>query len=174
MASKVTGLSWGAVKGYWTKIENGVEGAWHELPNIVDDTLTINTEKGDKMEAPIEGGQNEFVQYKKSTFTVEWEHRAAKEDDGLRQKPFIDVDGVIDGVYALKFIPETAGTYGIYVKRCALSVEDSYSSEDGIKWKYTADVLAPENSSESSIGYAAYTDPTASDTSESESESEAL
>lgn len=169
--SQVKGLSWGEIDGYYAKIENGAEGAWHKLPNIVDDTLTINTEKGDKMEAQIEGGSNEYVQYKKSTFSVEWEHRYALEDDGLRQKPIQDVDGVVDGTYAFKFIPKAAGTAGFYVKRAAVSVEDTYSSEDGIKWKYTADVLAPENKNEASIEYGAYTDPTAG-SSESESEGE--
>lgn len=158
--SKVVGLSWGAIKGYYSPVVNGVETGWHALPNIVDDSLVINTEKGDKMEAPIEGGQNEFVQYKKSTFSIEWEHRDALEDGGLRAKPFTDVDGVIAGVYALKFIPETSGARGIYVKRCSMSCEDSYSSEDGIKWKYTADVLASENEAESSILYQAMSAPT--------------
>ena len=168
----VKGLSWGEVVGYYSKIENGAEGAWHKLPNIVEGTLAINTEKGDKMEAKIEGGRNEYVQYKKSTFSVEWEHRYALEDNGLRQKPIEDIDGVVDGVYAFKFIPTSAGTAGFYVKRAAVSVEDTYSSENGINWKYTAEALAPENESEKSIAYGHFTDPTASG-SESESEEEA-
>ena len=169
--AQVKGLSWGEIVGYFAPITNGVEGEWKRLPNIVDDTLTINTEKGDKMEAPIEGGRNEYVQYKKSTFTVEWEHRYALEDSGLREKPFHDVDGVVDGVFAFKFIPKSVGTAGFYVKRAAVSCEDTYSSEDGIKWKYTADVLAPDDENDSSIEYGAYTDPTADD-SESESAGE--
>lgn len=159
---KVKGLSWGQIKGYYAKENsNGTLGAWQALPNIVEGTLAINTEKGDKREAPIEGGQNEFVAYKKSTYTVEFTIRGALEASGLRPKPFEDVDGLIDGVYALKFIPETPGAYGVYVKRATLSVEDTISSEDGLQWAYTADVLAPENMSEKSIEYAAYTDPTA-------------
>ena len=158
--AEVKGLSWGEVVGYFSKIENGVESEWKKLPNIVDGTLTINTEKGDKMEAPIEGGRNEYVQYKKSTFSVEWEHRFALEDTGLREKPIKDIDGVVDGVYAFKFIPTAEGTAGFYVKRSAVSVEDTYSSEEGIKWKYTAEVLAPENASEASIDYGAFEDPT--------------
>jgi hypothetical protein len=166
--SKVTGLSWGAVKGYYAKEgADGQLGAWNELPPIVEGTLALNTEKGDKREAPIEGGQNEFIAYKKSTYSAEWENRGAKEEAGLRQKPFDDVDGVVEGVYAFKFIPETPGAYGIYIKRAVVSLEDTFTSEDGLKWKYTADVLAPANASEKSIEQGAYTDPTAS---ESESE----
>jgi len=157
--SKVTGLSWGAIRGYYAPVVNGIEGSWQKLPNIVEGTLTINTEKGDKRTAPIEGGGNEFIAYKKSTFSVEWEHRDALEDGGLRNKPVQDIDGLTEGVYALKFIPETEGVRGIYIKRAVLTVEDSYSSEDGIKWKYTADVLAPENIKEPSIHYQVLQDP---------------
>ncbi len=159
--AEVTGLSWGAIKGYFSKYgANGAEGAWTKLPNIVEGTLALNTEKGDKMEAPIEGGQNEYVQYKKSTFTMEFEIRAAVETGGLREKPIKDIDGVVDGVYAFKFIPESEGSRGIYVKRCAVSVEETYSSEDGIRWKYTLDVLASSDTTKSSIEYEHYTDPT--------------
>jgi len=55
-----------------------------------------------------------------------------------------DTDGVITGEYAVKLQPEDKTVEGIIIDRSVLSLEDTYDTDNGTKWKYTADVLKPK------------------------------
>lgn len=61
-----------------------------------------------------------------------------------RRKPVEDTDGVITGEYAVKLQPEDKTVEGIIIDRSVLSLEDTYDTDNGTKWKYTADVLKPK------------------------------
>lgn len=113
---------------------------WISLPTPVEGTCTLNTTKGDKKEAKVEGGGYEDIKYNKNTYALELELFAKKG----RTKPISDVDGVVEGLYAVRLQPEDATVQGIIIPKCAVSVEDTWSAEDGGKWKYTFDVLEPE------------------------------
>lgn len=122
--------------GDYTDITN-----WIAIPTPVEGTTQMQTTKGDKTEAKIEGGTNEDVKYKKNTYALEFEIYAKKG----RTKPIADVDGIIDGEYALKLQPEDASVAGIIIQKAHVSVEDTWNAEDGGKWKYTFDALEPDS-----------------------------
>lgn len=134
-------LSWGVCKIWIGKL--GADGSaptsWVAVPTPVEGSTQLTTSKGDKQEAKVEGGENEAVKYKKNTYTLEFEIRAAKG----RSKIAEDDDGVIDGEYALILQPEDETVEGIKIDRGTLSMEPTYSSEEGTKWKYTIDALIP-------------------------------
>ena len=113
---------------------------WEELPTPIEDTTVLNTTKGEKMEAKIEGGENEDVKYKKSTYQLVFDIRAAKG----RNKPIVDDDGIINEMYALRLTPEDPTVQGFIADRCKASVEDKYSSKEGGYWSYAFDVLKPD------------------------------
>lgn len=135
-------LSWGKPKIEFGKC--GVNGAnpsvWTVLPyDPVENSTKLTPTKGTKKEAKVEGGENEAVKYGKNTYAFEFEVRSAKG----RTKPIEDQDGVVDGEYAFRLTPENPECEGFLIERSVVSVEDTFDTENGKKWKYTADVLKP-------------------------------
>lgn len=137
-------LSWGKPTIKIAPITNNVIGEWVTLSTPVENSTKLTPTKGAKMEAKIEGGANEAVKYKRNTYALEFEIRQM--DD--RVKPLADLDGVIDGEYAVRIIPENVAAIGKEIHRANVSCEDSWDSENGAKWKYTFDVLEPTDGTE--------------------------
>lgn len=135
-------LSWGK-----PAIEFGKCGADGALPTTwtplsfdpVENSTKLTPTKGEKKEAKVEGGETEAVKYARSTYAFEFEVRAAKG----RKKPIEDEDGVVKGEYAFRLTPEDAECEGIQIDRSVVSVEETFDTAEGKKWKYTIDVLKP-------------------------------
>lgn len=135
-------LSWGKPTIEFGKC--GVNGAnptvWTKLPyDPVENSTKLTPTKGEKKEAKVEGGENEAVKYSKNTYLFEFEIRAALG----RAKPIEDQDGVVDGEYAFRVTPEDPACEGFLIERSTVSVEDTFDTAEGKKWKYSADVLKP-------------------------------
>lgn len=111
-----------------------------DIPTPVENSTKLTPTKGTKKEAKIEGGENEAVKYAANTYVFEFEIRAGKG----RTKPVEDVDGVIAGEYAVKLQPEDPTVEGIVIDRSTMSMEETFDTENGKKWKYTFDVLKPK------------------------------
>lgn len=105
----------------------------------MENSTKLTPTKGNKIEAKVEGGENEAVKYKKNTYVFEFEVRAAKG----RSKPIEDTDGVVNGEYAVRLTPEDPTVEGILIERSQPSAEETFDAENGKKWKYTFDVLKP-------------------------------
>ena len=135
-------LSWGKCTIKIGKLQSSGEApsSWIDIPTPVENSTKLTPTKGAKKEAKIEGGENEAVKYAANTYTFEFEIRAGKG----RRKPVEDTDGVITGEYAVKLQPEDKTVEGIIIDRSVLSLEDTYDTDNGTKWKYTADVLKPK------------------------------
>ena len=150
-------ISWGKPKIWISKLNtSGEPTTWKEVPTPAEGTTTLNTTKGDKKEAKIEGGENEAVKYNRNTFALEFTIRATKG----REKLADDDDGVIDGEYALKLQPEDPTVEGLAIDRGTLSFEPTYTAEDGVQWKYTIDALVPSDTTRKSVEFEVITDPT--------------
>lgn len=135
-------LSWGKPRIFFAKIENGVEGTWEEMKTPTEGSTKLTTSKGDKKEAKVEGGEIECVKYNRNTYALECEIRIGLENDGsVTEPPFEEVDGIVEGTYAIKVQPENAEVPGIYIHNAVVSLEDSWDSENGKINKYTFDVL---------------------------------
>lgn len=119
----------GAAPATWTKLEY----------DPVESSTKLTPTKGEKKEAKVEGGENEAVKYARNTYAFEFEIRAAKD----RVKPIKDSDGVVEGEYAFRLTPEDDTCEGILIERSVVSVEESFDTAEGKKWKYTVDVLKP-------------------------------
>lgn len=112
---------------------------WEELPTPVEDSTTLETTKGDKQEAKIEGGENEDVKYGRNTYALNLSIRAAKG----RQRPMSDEDGVIAHNYAVVLQPEDPMVQGFAIEKSTASVEDNFTSAEGGVWAYAFDALKP-------------------------------
>lgn len=147
-------ISWGKPKIWAAELTDGTAGEWKEIPTPVENTTTLIPTKGNKKEAKIEGGENEAVKYNRNTYVLEFTIRLGKG----REKPFEDEDGVIPGEYTIMVQPEDPTADGIRIDKCVVSLEDSYSVEEGIMLKYSADVLKPATGNQ--IKYEVIEDPT--------------
>lgn len=147
-------LAWGQFKMWSTPTGSS---QWKAIYTPVEDSLQLTTNKGDKLEAKIEGGEAEAVKYKRNTHTLEFEVRLGLDNGKMREKPWEDKDGVIDGEHAIMIQPEDKEVAGIKIDRCTLSSEVTYSAADGIIIKYTAEVLKPDTGNQ--IKLEVITDP---------------
>lgn len=134
-------LSWGKPVIKIGKLGDGgkAPASWIDIPTPVENSTKLTPTKGAKKEAKIEGGENEAVKYAANTYTFEFELRAGKG----RAKPVEDIDGIISGEYAVKLQPEDPTVEGIVIDRSVMSMEETFDTENGKKWKYTFDVLKP-------------------------------
>ncbi len=134
-------LSWGKPVIKIGKLGDGGKAptSWIDIPTPVENSTKLTPTKGAKKEAKIEGGENEAVKYAANTYAFEFELRAGKG----RAKPVEDIDGIIPGEYAVKLQPEDPTVEGIVIDRSVMSMEETFDTENGKKWKYTFDVLKP-------------------------------
>ena len=133
-------VSWGKPKLEIAPITNGTIGAYGVLPTPVKDSTQLTTGKGDKLEAPLEGGELADVRYDKNKYTCEFELYKTKGTT----KPIDDNDGIVETEYALRLTPEDPTNEGFLMKRASVSVEDTWSAKIGHKWKYTFEALKPD------------------------------
>lgn len=140
-------LGWGKCRLLARDLDT--EGAkWFEFPTPVENSTVLNTTKGDKQEAKVEGGENEDVRYAKSTYTLEAGIRAAKG----RKKPIKDSDGIVDHNYEIAVQPEDPEAIGIHIPKAKVSVEDTFSTEEGGVWNYAFDALKNETTTQVEMG----------------------
>lgn len=133
-------IGWGKPR-IFIKALSGSDTSWKEVPTPVIDSTSLETTKGEKMEAQLEGGSNEDVLYKANTYALSYQIRKAK---GKKQ-PFNPVDGVVDGEFSVAVQPQDPMVPGIMIERSIVSSEDKYNSQEGFSSVYTHDVLKPES-----------------------------
>lgn len=133
-------ISWGKCSVYVKDLEE-TGAKWKKLPTPIEDSTELSTEKGDKLEALIEGGEAEDVKYKSNKYALAYGIRRMKE----RVMPFTDVDGVIAHRHAVAVVPEDANAPGCLIDNSIVSCEDVYNAADGASVTYTHDVLKPES-----------------------------
>lgn len=119
-----------------------------EFPTPVEGSTTMDTTKGDKVEAKIEGGENEDVRYNKSTYVLNCNVRAAKG----RKQPIVDEDGIVVEEYELYLQPEDPAGVGMFMPKTKVSVNTTYSAADGFTWEYAFDALKPESGEQKQLG----------------------
>ena len=133
-------LSWGK-----PKVEIGVSLAgaialiFTPLPVIVDKTALLTTTKGAKVEAKGEGGEVIDTRVEKNAYSFACELFVKKGD----AKPIEDVDGTIAGRYSVRLTPEDPTIAGWLMHNTSVSVEETWSSDQGQKLKYTFDGIKP-------------------------------
>jgi hypothetical protein len=132
-------ISWGKPNIKVAPVSNGIFGAIIEFPTPVQDSTQLTTEKGNKLEAPLEGGELADVRYDKNKYTCELELYKTKGSN----KPIEDDNGVIEQEYALFLIPEDPTNEGFIMRRSSVSVEDTWAANIGHKWKYIFEALKP-------------------------------
>ncbi len=137
-------LSWGKPTLEIVKLVDGeipASPTWVQLDVPVENSTKMNVEKGERKEAKEEGGGIVAVKIGKNKYSLEFELYAK----GGATKPILDDDGVILDNYAIRLTPENTAMDGFLMENTSVSVEDTWDSENGGKWKYTFQGLQPKD-----------------------------
>lgn len=137
-------LSWGKPKLEFAACgangEPQTSPSWTEITvPIKQGTATLETEAGDKSEALDEGGDVVDVRFGKSKYTFTFSLFIKKG----ATKPIPDSDGVVSGNYGIRLTAEDSAAAGFILPKCNVSVQETWSSEDGGLWVYTFSALKP-------------------------------
>ena len=137
MAENTVTISWGKPKIEVKKLGQEPDASWEVFATPVEGTTQLTTT--DKIEAKIEGGENEAVKYKKNTYQLVFNVRQVPE----RTDPIVDSDGVVTDEYAVRVTPENPEALGVQIDRTSVNVQKTYDAENGLVKVYTFDVLKP-------------------------------
>ena len=133
-------LSWGKPLVEWAASTSGApSGTYTAFSEIKEDTAKLTTTAGTKKEATQEGGGVIDVRYGENKYQFEVDLFVKKGD----KKPFVDVNGVVAGNYAVRLTPEDDKCEGFIMENCTVTCQESYASADGMIWKYLFDGLTP-------------------------------
>ncbi|MDR1161270.1 MAG: hypothetical protein LBK45_02925 [Tannerellaceae bacterium] len=135
MADTIT-IGWGKPK---IEVKKVGDSAYVAFATPVEDSTQLETTQGDKLEAKIEGGENEAVRYKANTYQLTFQVRQAPE----RTDPIVDVDGVVADEYTVMVTPENPDAIGCVINRAAVNVQTTFNAAEGLVKTYTFDVLKP-------------------------------
>lgn len=135
MAEKTVTIGWGRPTIKVKKVSEE-DTAYKTLPTPMDGTTTLETTQGDKMEAKIEGGENEAVKYKANTYELTFKIRHAPEKDEALNV-IKDTDGVVAEEYSVQVIPENEEAIGVEIARASVNVQTSFDTTDGVVKTYT-------------------------------------
>jgi hypothetical protein len=136
----MSNLAWGKPRIFVKDLDVETP-SWKELNTPVQDSTELQPTKGDKMEAPIEGGENEEVKFKDSTYAVVYNIRKYKG----RQVPIANKNGVASHHYAFCLMPEDGTNIGFYIESTTVSVDDTFTANDGAIWAIQHDALAAKS-----------------------------
>ena len=133
-------IPWGKPR-IFVKDADAANSNAYELFTPVEDSTELTPTKGDKLEAKIEGGENEDVKYKRSTYALTFNIRKAKG----RKAPFPARDGVVDHHFAVMLQPEDPTCEGFYIEANTVSIDDTYTAADGAIWQIQMDAVAAQS-----------------------------
>lgn len=132
-------ISWGKPKLY-TKNADSASAKAYEIPTPVENSTNLTPTKGEKVEAKIEGGNNEDVIYKRSTYALIYNVRKAKN----RKAIYPASDGLVSDHYGIMLQPEDDTCEGFFIESSTVSVDDTYTAADGAMWQITHDAVAAQ------------------------------
>lgn len=150
-------ISWGKPAIYIKDIDDN-SASWIKLPDAVEDSVELSTTEGDKLEAKIEGGENEDVRVKRSTYELNLSIRKAKG----RTAPVASDDGVVAHNYQVMLQPEDTACIGFAIDKANVSVLDTFTAADGAAWQLKFSALKPESGAQVKWGVVTVSDGTPS------------
>lgn len=132
-------LNWGKPKIEIGKLgeNDAAPSSWIEVDNPVKDTTTLETQDGEVQEAEGEGGELVDVKVAANKYTFSFELFVKK---GV-ELPVADVDGKVEGFYAMRLTPEDETCAGIQFAKSVITAKDTYTAKDGQHKPYVMRVL---------------------------------
>ena len=126
-------ISWGKCTILSSNSTNGAPtGGWTTIGVPKKDSTKLNVTEGEKKEALDEGDDVVDTRQGKNKYILEYDLFVKKPAGGQVVLPFNIVDGVVQGEFAHRVIPEDDSCVGIQIDRATIHVVEDFSSEDGV------------------------------------------
>lgn len=136
-------VSWGKPSQFQTTPSlNGAPGSsasWKDIDTPKDGTLQINVTEGSEVTAVEEGGGLVDIRFNANTYELAFTEFVKKGKDPI----FEDVDGVVEGEHAFRFLPEDDACEGRQIDCAIVRVVETYTVADGILRQYKARCKKP-------------------------------
>lgn len=137
-------ISWGKCTIKSSNSTNGAPtGGWTTIGVPKENTTKLNVTEGETKEAKEEGGGIVDTRQGKNAYTLGYDLFVKKPAGGTVVLPFNIVDGVVEGEFAHRVIPEDDSCVGIQIDRAKIHVVEDYSSEDGVLLHVKVKALKP-------------------------------
>lgn len=137
-------ISWGKPSQIQTTPSIGgtpAENAeWKDIEIPKDGTLQINVTEGSEVTALEEGGGLVDIRYNANTYEFTFTEFVKKGKDPL----FEDVDGVVAGEHAFRFLPEDDACEGRQIDCSIVRVVETFTVADGLLRQYKARCKKPK------------------------------
>lgn len=140
-------ISWGKPDIFvGPKNSQNTANAYAKLPTPAEDTTQLTPTKGEKVEAKVEGGENEAVKNKAATHELVMRIRMAEG----RTLPAVLLDASTDSGYtddevSVSIKPENDGAPGFYCGESSVSIVEDYTPKDGAFWEITFNPVIPSS-----------------------------
>ncbi|MBR6903381.1 MAG: BACON domain-containing protein [Bacteroidales bacterium] len=126
-------LSWGKCTIKSAASTNGAPtGGWTTIGVPKEDSTKLNVTEGETKEAKEEGGGVVDRRQAKNTYVLEYDLFVKKPEGGQVVLPFDIHDGVVEGNFAHRVIPEDDNCVGIQIDNATIHVVEDYTSADGV------------------------------------------
>lgn len=137
-------ISWGRPSKFETTTSTdgapAEPGEWKSIETPKENTLKINVTAGSETTATEEGGGIVDIRFNANTYSLEFDEFVKKGKTSV----FEDVDGVVAGEHAFRFLPEDDSCEGRLIERSTVRVEETFTTADGIIRHYVARCLKPK------------------------------
>lgn len=107
---------------------------WKDIETPKDGTLQINVTEGSEVTALEEGGGLVDIRYNANTYELQFTEFVKKGKTPI----FEDVDGVVAGEHAFRFLPEDDACEGRQMDCAMVRVVETFTTADGILRQYKA------------------------------------
>lgn len=137
-------ISWGKPSEFQTtpSVDRApvASAKWEDIETPKDGTLQINVTEGSEVTALEEGGGLVDIRYNANTYELTFTEFVKK-----GKKPiFEDVDGVVAGEHAFRFLPEDDECEGRQIDCSIVRVVETFTTADGILRQYKARAKKPK------------------------------
>lgn len=133
-------LSWGKPTVEFAVSEGtSTPSSWTTFASIVNGTTQLETTEGQLIEATEEGGDVVDSRREKNKYKLSLELFVTKGST----KPIPDSDGRILQNYAVRLTPEDPSCPGFIIPKANVTIIETYTSADGMRWRYIFDAIKP-------------------------------
>ena len=138
-------LSWGKPKVEYAKTpDKSAEPAkWDTMPEIKEDSASLDVTEGELIEATEEGGAVVDARRKANKYKFVIDIFVKKGDT----RPIPDTNGIITDNYSVRVTPQDPTCEGFILRKTNVTVSERWTAAEGKMLRYTFDAVKPDNTS---------------------------
>lgn len=134
-------LSWGKPSVLYSKSGSDPDSAlWLPMPEIKEDSASLEVTEGELIEATEEGGAVVDSRRKANKYKFTLDIYVKKNST----RPIEDINGIITDNYAVRVIPEDPACEGFELRKTNVTVAERWTAAEGKMLRYTFDGIKPD------------------------------